>query len=164
MLFRSPTPAAVGFAKKNNVEVSALLREETPKGTYLAFRKKQRGKAAVDVLPSVLTGTLRSLTFPKLMQWDAMLEDGRGDLLFGRPIRWLLFTYGGRVLPFSIARTPGAQNASVQDVSSGAVTYGHRFLTTSGRAGRAIKVRSFDEYKARLLENFVILEIGRAHV
>ena len=46
---------------------------------------------------------------------------------------------------------------------SGAVTYGHRFLTTSGRAGRAIKVRSFDEYRARLLENFVILERSERH-
>ena len=34
------------------------------------------------------------------------------------------------------------QGRTVQDVESGAVTYGHRFLTTSGRAGRAIKVRS----------------------
>ena len=33
---------------------SALERVETPKGIYLAFRKKQRGKAAVDVLPDVL--------------------------------------------------------------------------------------------------------------
>jgi glycyl-tRNA synthetase beta chain len=159
----TPTPAAVGFAAKNGTEVSALERVETPRGVYLAFRKKQRGKAAVDVLPSVLGGTLRGLTFPKLMHWDAMLEDGKGELLFGRPIRWLLFTYGGRVVPFSITRTPGAQSSSVQDVTSGAVTYGHRFLTTSGRAGRAIKVRSFDEYRARLLENFVILERSARH-
>ena len=45
----------------------------------------------------------------------------------------------------------------MQDVTTGAVTYGHRFLATSGRAGRAIKVRSFDEYRKRLAENFVIL-------
>jgi glycyl-tRNA synthetase beta chain len=159
----TPTAAAVGFATKNGTEVAALERVQTPKGTYLAFRRRQRGKAAVDVLPAVLGGTLRGLSFPKSMHWDAMLEDGRGELLFGRPIRWLLFTYGGRVVPFSIARTPGAQSASVQDVPSGAVTYGHRFLTTSGRAGRAIKVRSFDEYRARLLENFVILERGERH-
>ena len=136
---------------------------KTPKGEYLAFRKRQRGKTAVDVLPDVLGGTLRALTFPKLMHWDAMLEDGRGELLFGRPIRWILFIYGGRVVPFSISRTPGAQTGQVQDVTAGAVTYGHRFLTTSGRAGRAIKVRSFDEYRARLLENFVILERSERH-
>src|SRR6185436_4557440 len=49
----TPTPAASGFATKNGVEVGALERVETPKGIYLAFRKKQRGKAAVDVLPDV---------------------------------------------------------------------------------------------------------------
>src|SRR5207244_11126469 len=134
-----------------------------PKREYLAIRKKQRGKAAVDVLPSVLGGVLRGFAFPKAMRWDAMLEDGRGDLLFGRPVRWILFLYGGRVVPFSIGRSSAAQSGSVLDVPSGAVTYGHRFLTTSGRAGRAIKVRSFDEYRARLLENFVILERGDRH-
>jgi glycyl-tRNA synthetase beta chain len=159
----TPTPAAAGFASKQGVEVSALERVETPKGTYLAFRKKQRGRAAVDVLPDVLGGTLRGLTFPKLMRWDAHLEDGRGELLFGRPIRWILYVYGGRVVPFSIARSAAAQSGQVQEVTSGAVTYGHRFLTTSGRAGRAIKVRTFDEYRARLLENFVILERGERH-
>ena len=51
----------------------------------------------------------------------------------------------------------------MQDVPTGAVTYGHRFLTTSGRAGRSVKVRSFDEYRARLLENFVILERSERH-
>jgi glycyl-tRNA synthetase beta chain len=159
----TPTPAAAGFAAKNGVEVSALERVKTPKGEYLAFRKRQRGKAAVDVLPDVLGGVLRNLTYPKLMHWDAMLEDGRGELLCGRPIRWILYIYGGRVVPFTIARTPAAQSSQVQDVTSGAVTYGHRFLTTSGRAGRAIKVRSFDEYRARLLENFVMLERGERH-
>jgi glycyl-tRNA synthetase beta chain len=159
----SATPAAAGFAAKQGVDVGALERLQTPKGEYLAFRRRQRGKSTVDVLPDVLRDTLRGLQFPKAMRWDAMLDDGKGDLLFGRPIRWILYLYGGRVVPFSIARTPAAQTSQVQDVSSGAVTYGHRFLTTSGRAGRAIKVRSFDEYRARLLENFVILERAERH-
>jgi glycyl-tRNA synthetase beta chain len=159
----TPTPAASGFAAKQGVDVSALERVQTPKGEYLAFRKRQRGKAAVDVLPAVLGGTLRALSFPKSMHWDAVLEDGRGELLFGRPIRWLLFLYGGRVVPFTIGRSSAAQTGQVLDVSTGAVTYGHRFLTTSGRAGRAIKVRSFDEYRTKLLENFVVLERSERH-
>src|SRR5216117_4091810 len=79
----TPTPAASGFAAKQGVEVGALERVQTAKGEYLAFRRRQRGKATVDVLPDVLGGTLRGLTFPKLMHWDAMLDDGRGKLLFG---------------------------------------------------------------------------------
>ncbi|HWV95091.1 MAG TPA: glycine--tRNA ligase subunit beta, partial [Vicinamibacterales bacterium] len=151
------TPAAIGFAKKYGVEVEALERIETPKGAYLAYRVRQRGKATVDVLADLMTGLLRDMTFPKQMRWDAYLEDGKGDFPFGRPIRWLVLLYGGRVVPFVIRRTELAQGPTVQDIRSGPNTYGHRFLTTSGRAGRAIKVKTFDDYQARLLENFVIL-------
>ncbi|MGH9253754.1 MAG: glycine--tRNA ligase subunit beta [Vicinamibacterales bacterium] len=156
----TPTPAAAGFAKKYGVEVGALERHDTPKGTYLAHRVRQRGKATVDVLADVMGGLLRDLTFPKQMRWDAYLEDGKGELAFARPIRWLVLMYGGRVVPFVIRRLEIAQGPNVQDIRSGSQTYGHRFLTTSGRAGRAIKVKTFEDYQARLLENFVILDRG----
>src|SRR2546425_9710102 len=67
----TPTPAASGFAAKQGVEVGALERVQTPKGEYLAYRRRQRGKATVDVLPDVLGGTLRGLTFPTLIHWHA---------------------------------------------------------------------------------------------
>ncbi len=158
-----PTPASAGFARKHGVTAAELERVDTPKGTYLAFRNRVRGKAAVDVLPDVLAGLLRDLSFPKQMHWDALLGDGRGELLFGRPIRWIVFLYGGRVVPFTIQRSVQAQAPLVQEVRSGAVTFGHRFLATTGRAGRAIKVKTFDEYRARLGENFVILDREERH-
>jgi glycyl-tRNA synthetase beta chain len=153
-----PMPAATGFAKKYAVEVSALERTQTAKGEYLAYTVRQRGKATVDVLADVLAGVLRDMTFPKQMRWDAYLEDGKGDLVFARPIRWIVLLYGGRVVPFVIRRTELAQGRTVQDIASGATTRGHRFLTTSGRAGRALKIKTFEDYQARLLENFVILD------
>jgi len=64
----TPTPAAAGFAAKQGVEISALERVTTAKGEYIAFRRRQRGKTTVDVLPGVLAGALRSLTFPKSQQ------------------------------------------------------------------------------------------------
>jgi glycyl-tRNA synthetase beta chain len=153
-----PTPAALGFAKKQGVPFESLERVKTDKGEYLAARKHIRGKSTVDALPELLGSLLRDLTFPKQMHWDAMLEDGKGEFVFGRPIRWLLYLYGGRVVPFTIGRTPNAAGTQVQEVTTGAVTYGHRFLATSGRPGRSIKVRTFDEYRARLPEHFVILD------
>jgi glycyl-tRNA synthetase beta chain len=152
-----PTPAALGFAKKQGVAFESLERVKTDKGEYLAAKKHHRGKSTVDALPELLGSLLRDLTFPKQMHWDAMLDDGKGEFVFGRPIRWLLYLYGGRVVPFTIGRTPNAAGPLVQEVTTGAVTYGHRFLATSGRAGRSIKVRTFDEYCARLPEHFVIL-------
>jgi glycyl-tRNA synthetase beta chain len=153
-----PTPAAVGFARKQGVTVADLGRTRSARGEYLTFLKRQRGRSALDTLPDVLGGMLRDLAFPKQMRWDALLEDGRGELVFGRPIRWLVFLYGGRVVPFTISRPPHAAGPQVQDVQSGALTYGHRFLATSGRAGRSIRVRSFDEYQARLKEHFIVLD------
>ena len=153
-----PTPAALGFAKKQGVEFDQITRVQTPKGEYLAYTKRQRGKSAVDTLPAVLTAVLRDLQFPKQMNWDARLDDGKENFVFGRPIRWLLFIYGGRVVPFTIGRSAAANSPLVLEVESGALTYGHRFLATSGRAGRSIKVRSFDEYRARLSEHFVVLD------
>lgn len=152
-----PTNAGLGFARKLGADFDALVQVDTPKGKYLSFERRIRGRATVDVLPDVLSKVLRDLPFPKQMNWDAMLEDGKQGFVFGRPIRWLLYLYGGRVVPFTIARHALASSPRVQDVSSGAVTYGHRFLATSGRAGRAIKVRSFDEYRKKLSENFVLL-------
>ncbi len=153
-----PLPPAIGFARKNGVEVADLVRTETPKGLYLACVKRERGRATIDVLPDVLSATLRDLSFPKLMRWDAFLEDGRGELLFGRPIRWLLYLYGGRVVPFAIRRSAVARSADVRDVEAAAITYGHRFLSLRGRPGRAIKVRSFKGYRSKLAEHFVVLE------
>src|SRR5262245_991705 len=153
-----PTPAALGFAKKQGATFEELTRVKTAKGEYLAFNKRQRGKTSVDALPELLGGVLRDLAFPKNMHWDAALDDGKGELLFGRPIRWLLFLYGGRVVPFTITRSPAAAGGAVLDVESAALTYGHRFLATSGRAGRSVKVRTFDEYRARLSEHFVVLD------
>ena len=153
-----PTPAAAGFARKQGVAVADLGRATGPRGEYLTYLRRQRGRSAIDTLPDVLNGMLRDLSFPKQMRWDATLDEGRTELVFGRPIRWLLFLYGGRVVPFTIGRAARVAGPQVQEVASGALTYGHRFLATSGRAGRSIKVRSFDEYLARLKEHFVVLD------
>jgi glycyl-tRNA synthetase beta chain len=153
-----PTAAATGFARRAGVEVSELQQIDTPRGRYLAYTRRERGKATVDVLPDVASATLRELVFPKQMRWDAWLDDGRGEFTFGRPIRWILFLHGGRVVPFAIRRSALAQTAAVQEVRSGAVTYGHRVLAGSGRAGRALKVRSIADYRAKLAEHFVLLD------
>ncbi|MEX2271333.1 MAG: glycine--tRNA ligase subunit beta [Vicinamibacterales bacterium] len=158
-----PTPAAAGFAKKQGVNFNDLEELETPKGRYLAHRRKVRGRATADVLAEVLASVLGGMTFPRQMNWDATLGDTRGALLFGRPIRWLLYLYGGRVVPFSIQRSALAAGPRVQEIATGALTYGHRFLATSGRPGRSIKVRTFEDYQARLAEHFVVLSRIERH-
>ena len=152
-----PTPAALGFARKHGVSVDRLIRIETPTGAYLAHRRRQRGQAARSVLGGVLAATLRDLAFPKQMHWDARLDDGRGDLPFGRPIRWLVFLFGGRVVPFVIGRTPEAAARGVAPIRAGSATRGHRFFSRDGRPGRPVRVGSFAEYRKTLKRHYVLL-------
>ena len=154
----APTRAAEGFARKQGVAVSALETIDTNKGAYLAYHRRQRGTTARRVLPGVLAATLRGLAFPKQMHWDAWLDDGRGELVFGRPIRWLVYLHGGQVVPFTILRTDAARSPVVRPVKAGAVTFGHRFFAKRGRPGQAIRVRSFADYKTRLESGYVLID------
>lgn len=154
----APTKAALGFARKQGVDVAALERVETPKGEYLACRRRQAGEAARAVLGGVLAATLRDLAFPKAMRWDAVLDDGRGEFLFGRPVRWLVFLYAARVVPFEIGRTPAARAAGVAPVRAGGVTRGHRFFARAGEPGEPIEVRSFADYRKRLADACVVID------
>jgi glycyl-tRNA synthetase beta subunit len=140
------------------VEVRRSSACETPKGTYLAYRCGSAGKATVDVLPDVLAGLLRDLTFPKQMRWDAYLDDGKGELVFGRPIRWLLFLYGGRVVPFVIRALEQAQGPTR---AGRPLRRGHlRPPVPDDERPRRPRHQGqdFDDYRRGWLENFVILD------
>ena len=142
-----------------SVEVAALARIETPKGEYLACHRRQAGAATTrSLLGGVVAATLRDLAFPKAMRWDATLDDGRGELPFGRPIRWLLLLYASRIVPFEIGRTVGAATPGVAPVRSGDTTYGHRFFARDGKPGQPIEVRSFADYRDRLAAAFVLID------
>ncbi len=154
----APTRAALGFARKQGVDVGDLARVRTPKGERLACRRRQAGDATRSVLGGVLAATLRDLAFPKAMRWDAALDDGRGEFLFGRPIRWLVFLYASRVAPFEIGRTRAAQSAGVAPVRAGRVTYGHRFFAATGTPGEPLEVTSFADYRERLASAFVLID------
>ena len=155
-----PTRAALGFARKQGVDLSALARIETPKGEYLACHRRQAGRTTRSLLGGVLAATLRDLAFPKAMRWDATLDDGRGEFLFGRPVRWLLFLFGGRVVPFAIGRTAGAAAAGVAPIRSGDTTCGHRFFARDGGPGQPIEVTSFTDFRRRLARAYVLIERG----
>ena len=44
-------------------------------------------------------------------------EDGRGELTFGRPIRWILFLHGGRVVPFVVRVESSTINRGITRVA-----------------------------------------------
>jgi len=130
-----PTQAALGFARKLGIEVSALEIQSTPKGDYLCYRKQVAGRATRDILADALPELILKIYFPKTMYWT-----GKGGPRFVRPIRWLVALLGDEVVPFEVA---GVQSART--------TCGHRVLGTP-----AIEV-SIDDYQEKLRENYVLL-------
>ena len=149
------TRAAEGFAKKHGVEPGRLtfgVKAGTER--HVLVEKALPEKPAASVLPGLIGETLRSLAFPKRMNWDAWLDDGKGAFPFGRPIRWLVALLDGAVLPFTIHGAENGQKGSAL-VESGGVTRGHRFLPR-GAAGGPIPVRSFDDLKEKLRAAFVL--------
>jgi glycyl-tRNA synthetase beta chain len=130
-----PTRAAVSFAEKQGLPVSKLTIVNTPKGEYVVARQLVRGRAAAEILREILPEAIREISWPRSMIWT-----GAQSPRFIRPIRWIVATLDGKVIPFSYA-----------DVRAGNHTDGHRFL-----GKRSIAVSGPRDYEAKLKRNFVI--------
>ena len=112
-----PTKAAIGFAKTQGVDLSALRIVETERGEYVAASKIETGVPAREILTTLLPEWIEALRFPKTMRWETESEEPRAFARFARPIRWLVALLGDEVVDC----TYGAAHA-------GRLTYGHRSL------------------------------------
>src|SRR4249919_2655313 len=88
----NPTPALVGFANKNGVEVSALERTTDAKGERFVTRSEKPGAATAQLIPEIVNEALKALPVPKPMRW------GNRDTSFVRPVHWLLMLLGENVV------------------------------------------------------------------
>jgi glycyl-tRNA synthetase beta chain len=107
-----PTPAAIAFAKKAGIDVSATTTVTNSKGEYIAARVTRKGRAAADVLTAGLPKEIASIYWAKSMYW----RPGKPER-FVRPMKWLLALLDQEVVPVEFA-----------GVRAGYVTYGHRIL------------------------------------
>lgn len=108
-----PTKAAIGFARGAGVDPSELVIRDTDQGAYVYAVIRQHGKPTAEVLGDVCKAAIGKLGFPKSMRW------GSGDMRFARPLRWIVALFGEIVISFT-----------VEDVVSGRMTRGHRFLSS----------------------------------
>ena len=133
------TPAAMAFAKKAGVEVSALKTVTNAKGEYLAATTVKAGRGASEVIAAELPKELAGIYWAKNMYW----RPGKPER-FVRPVRWMVAMLGGEVVPVSFG-----------GYEAGAVTYGHRVLFGDA----AIALGSPGEYEDALLSGFVIADV-----
>ena len=131
-----PTKVALGFARAKEVEVGELEFMETPKGIYLAIKKRIEGLPAAVVLSELLPQLILDLPFPKFMRW------GSSSFRFARPIHWIVALFGEQVVPFAL-----------EGIESGNRTVGHRFM-----APEAIPLKDAGEYFSKLRQAQVIVD------
>lgn len=112
-----PTQAAVGFAKKQGVELDALEVRATDKGNFVFVSKKISGRPTAEILSKLPIQWISELEGKRLMHW------ADGEFKFSRPIRWLVALLDDTVLPVELA------NAS-QTCKSDRISHGHRVLHT----------------------------------
>lgn len=105
-----PTGAALGFARSCGVEIDALGRQETDKGTWLVHEQTIPGRAAAELLPELIEQALAALPIPKRMRW------GAGEASFVRPVHWICGLLGEQPLV-----------GAVLGIAIGQHTRGHRF-------------------------------------
>ncbi|MDD5051161.1 MAG: glycine--tRNA ligase subunit beta [Sulfuricurvum sp.] len=148
----TPTPAALGFAKKCGVEFEQLSRAEKGGKEVLYFSKTIDGRSSSEILGEMIESWVKSLSFGKSMRWGSSQES------FIRPIRWVNVTLGEELVDMELF-----------GVRSSSETYVHRISHFEAKKVNSIhhyfdvlKEGSVDLYpqsrRESILANFAALE------
>ncbi|PWH15226.1 MAG: glycine--tRNA ligase subunit alpha/beta [Anaerolineae bacterium] len=133
----NPTPAALGFARKNGIAVTDLQTHEMDGGKYVVATVKSQGRPAPEVLAEALPSLIAGISFSKTMRWN---DSG---VAFSRPIRWLVALLGSTVIPFSYA-----------GVSSGHLSRGLRPYDSP-----EIVISSAEDYPDAIRQAGIVLDV-----
>uniref|UniRef100_A0A803M9K5 glycine--tRNA ligase n=1 Tax=Chenopodium quinoa TaxID=63459 RepID=A0A803M9K5_CHEQI len=119
----NPTKAVEGFCRRYNTSLDSIYKKVDGKTQYIYARVTEPSRFALEVLAEGLPGTIAKLSFPKSMRWNS-------QVLFSRPIRWIMALHGDVIIPFTFA-----------GVSSGNLSYGLRNTPFA-----TVKVESAESY------------------
>jgi len=147
----APDAAVQGFLKSAGLTSldQATIESDPKKGEFYVAIVEKKGGATIDVLAEVLPAVLKNFPWPKSMRWGAASAKPEA-LRWVRPLHSIVATFGPEteepeIVPFTL-----------DGVSVGDITYGHRFL-----APGPIKVRRFDDYVSALEKAKVVLDPAR---
>ena len=141
-----PTPAAMGFAKKQGVDISSLELRPTDKGEFIFITKTIAGRDTREILTELIPQWIFKLEGKRLMRW------ANGDLKFPRPIRWLVTLWNNDILPIEIVNGEDV-------VKSDRVSYTHRVLHPE-----PVSVVSAAQYLKTLADGYVNVDQNQRKV
>ncbi len=146
----SPDKAIEGFLRGAGLSSidEAKIESDPKKGEFYVAMIEKKGRAATEILQSVLPQTITSFPWAKPQRW------GAGSLNWVRPLRAITATFGTE------NDEPEIVSFEVDGLASGNTTFGHRFLSPD-----AIRVRRFDDYVQALDKAKVVLDpVRRADI
>ena len=130
-----PTPAAVGWARSNGIEVEQAERLVTDKGEWLVFHATIAGQPTKKLIAPMTAAALAALPIPKLMRWGASRTQ------FVRPVHTLCLLFGGELVA-----------GEVLGLQSARILRGHRFM---GEA--QFEIEHADQYPGILEERGMVI-------
>ncbi|WP_311275358.1 glycine--tRNA ligase subunit beta [Methylobacterium sp. WCS2018Hpa-22] len=147
----APDGAIQGFLKSSGLASldQATIVTDPKKGEFYVAVIERAGRETLDVLAEILPAIIKSFPWPKSMRWGAASSQP-GSLRWVRPLQSIVATFGPET------ETPETVPFSVDGITAGTTTYGHRFL-----APEAIEVRRFDDYIQALERAKVVLDPDR---
>lgn len=132
----NPTKAAEGFCRRYSISHESLYRKIDGKTEYLYACVMESSRLALEIFSENLPGIIAKISFPKSMRWNS-------QVVFSRPIRWILALHGDVVVPFSYA-----------GVLSGNISYGLRNTSTT-----IVKVDSAESFMGAMKDAKIDLEV-----
>ncbi|MEE4212614.1 MAG: glycine--tRNA ligase subunit beta [Parvularcula sp.] len=112
----APEKAIEGFLRGAGLsDISQAQVQETKKGDVYVALIEKKGRPAAAILAEAVAETVQDFPWPKSQRW------GDGELRWVRPLRRILMTLDGMVVPLII------ENGS-RSITSGALTETHRVL------------------------------------
>lgn len=141
-----PTPAAVGFAKKQGVDVASLELRPTDKGEFIFITKTIAGRDTRVILTELIPQWIFKLEGKRLMRW------ANGELKFPRPIRWLVSLWNETILPIEIVNGGDV-------VKSDRISQAHRVLHP-----QPVSIVSASQYLKTLADGYVNVDQNQRKV
>ncbi len=130
----APEGAIAGFLKAAGLSSisEATIQKDPKKGDFYIALTEKPGRPALDVIGEFLTIVLRTFPWPKSMRWGAQSAKG-SSLEWVRPLHAIVATFGPET------EAPEIVHVSIDGVSAGNTTYGHRFLSSRRDYGQPLR-------------------------
>ena len=129
----APDQAIEGFLRSTGLTRDQLTERD---GVYFAVIAK-KGRPTSEIVAETVEAIVRGFPWPKSM------TSGDSKLRWVRPLRRILCTFDGEVVPIDI-----------DGIKSADLTQGHRFMGSR----QAFQARTFEQYADGLAKTFVVLD------